>query len=283
MFGVLVSNDIRNPHASCDMLAIVVIATMLDTLVGKVFASSYLVVSSSRLGLRTLYLNSKKVLALTKRDADSCGTQSLLCGAGFELVTVNSMTLARCASGVKGAIVCRGSWSEQERENIVSELAALSKVIVRCPGCTGWVETSQTPGVLSDTKFLTSLISALARVPKIFVVDDEKQIADGLSFALRERGFKVETFYNPCAALRRASVCPPDILVSDITMPQIDGIALATALRRQSPDSKVILISGNPEWKTRGNLRNGTLDGFTLLSKPFSLSQLLRLIETEES
>jgi CheY-like chemotaxis protein len=228
------------------------------------------------------YLNSPKVLAMTKRDAEACGTQSLLRRAGFELVTATSMTLAQSARGVKGAIVCQGSWSEQEREDIVSELAALVNVIVRCPGCTGWVEPSQTPGTLSDTTFLTTLISAFMLGQKVYVVDDEKQIADILSSVLRERCFDVETFYDARSALLKASDCPPDILISDITMPEMDGIALATALRKQSPNSKVILMSGNPAWKTR-NLRGGTLDDFTLLSKPFPLSQLLRLIETEES
>lgn len=226
-------------------------------------------------------MNSLKVLAMTKRDAELCGTQSLLCRAGFELVTATSMTLAQSASGVKGAIVCRGSWSEQERENIVSELATSVKVIVRCPGCTGWVEPSQTPGTLSDTTFLTTLISALTLGQKVFVVDDEKQIADALSSVLTERCFDVEAFYDARSALLRASDCPPDILISDITMPGMDGIALATALRKQSPKSKVILMSGNPEWKARGNLRGSTLDGFTLLTKPFPLSRLLQLVESE--
>jgi CheY-like chemotaxis protein len=226
-------------------------------------------------------LNSLKVLAMTKRDAESCGTQSLLCGAGFELVTANSLTLAEGANGVKGAIVCKGSWSEQERENIVAGLAALIKVIVRCPGCTGWVEPSHTPGTLSDTTFLTTLISALTLTRRVFVVDDERQIADALSSVLRERCFDVEVFYDARSALLKASDCPPDILISDIAMPGIDGIMLAQAVRKQSPNSKVILMSGNPDWKTPANLRDGTLDGFTLLSKPFPLSRLLQLVESE--
>ena len=221
-------------------------------------------------------MNSRKVLAMTKRNAELCGTQSLLSGEGFELVTATSMTMARSVIGAKGAIVCRDSWSEHERENIVSELATHrpEMIVMCCPGCTGWVEASQTLGVLSDTTFLTALRQ------KVFVVDDDKQIADVLSFVLREAGFHVETFYDPRSALMRAGDCLPDVLVSDIDMPGMDGITLAKALRTQTPDCEVILISGNPNLQARGTLQGGGLDGFVLLRKPFSPSQLVRLINS---
>lgn len=65
---------------------------------------------------------------------------------------------------VKGIIVCLHSWTEQERESIVSELAAKHPelpVIVRCPGCHGHDEASHTPGTLSDSQFLPELMSAI--------------------------------------------------------------------------------------------------------------------------
>ena len=118
---------------------------------------------------------------------------------------------------------------------------------------------------------------------KVFVVDDEKQIADLLSTFLGGAQFDVETFYDAHSALLRASDCPPDIIVSDVVMPDMDGITLAKAVRVECPDCKVILISGNPSW-TRGVSRSDGLgDGFTLLSKPFPLKQLLRLIKSELS
>ena len=105
------------------------------------------------------------VLAITKRTAELCGTQPLLYEAGFALVTATSMDVARSvikAIAVKAVIVCRGSWSEEERESIISELAADHPevtIIVRCPGCTGCDEASHTPGTLSDTQVLTKLLS----------------------------------------------------------------------------------------------------------------------------
>jgi hypothetical protein len=112
-------------------------------------------------------LNHPRVLAITKHTAVLCGTQSLLYGAGFDLVTATSMIAARSvikAMQVRGVIVCLDSWSEQERDSIVAEIANYPEVviIVRCPGCTGCDEATHTRGILSDSLPLTQLIVALA-------------------------------------------------------------------------------------------------------------------------
>ena len=113
------------------------------------------------------------MLAITKRTAQLCDTQSLLHGAGFGLLTATSMDVARSiikAISVRAVIVCRGSWSVQERDSIVSELAANHPevtITVRCPGCTGCDEVSDAPGELSDTEALTKLLSAKTSAAKI--------------------------------------------------------------------------------------------------------------------
>jgi DNA-binding NtrC family response regulator len=116
---------------------------------------------------------------------------------------------------------------------------------------------------------------------KVFVVDDEKQIARLLSVVLRESKFDVETFFDARSALERASNCLPDILVSDITMPAMDGVTLAESVRERNPSCKIILMSGNPNWGVHGALHLSSLDGFILLPKPFAIKELLSLIKSE--
>lgn len=128
--------------------------------------------------------------------------------------------------------------------------------------------------------YVRCVVGAIAE-PKVFVVDDEVQIADLLSLNLRAVSSDIETFYDARSALQRASSCLPDVLVSDITMPGMDGITLAETLRKQNPNCKVILISGSPNWKTHGNLQSGKLGDFTLLLKPFSIKHLLCLITSK--
>lgn len=116
----------------------------------------------------------------------------------------------------------------------------------------------------------------------MFVVDDEKVIANGLSFVLREQGLDVETFYDALSALLRTSECLPDTVVTDISMTGMDGITLARALRKQNSQCKILFISGNPDWKTHADLQGDGLDGYRLLLKPFSLREFVSLVNSEQ-
>ncbi|MGC2208831.1 MAG: response regulator [Candidatus Korobacteraceae bacterium] len=116
---------------------------------------------------------------------------------------------------------------------------------------------------------------------KIFVVDDEQQIAILLSEVLRTADFDVETFFDARSALLRATDGQPNILITDVTMPDMDGITLAVAIRGQIPNCKIILISGNPEWKINANSQPNGMSNVALLLKPFSITQLMRLVKSE--
>lgn len=61
----------------------------------------------------------------------------------------------------------------------------------------------------------------------IFVVDDEKLIASTLSLILTGRGFYARSFLDPFDALRAAQSTVPDLLLSDVVMPNMNGIELA--------------------------------------------------------
>jgi hypothetical protein len=122
--------------------------------------------------VRILDLNNRKVLAITKRAAQFCGTQSLLQASGIELVAAKDMAAARKLMGAltaKGVILCMHSWSDRERESFQLELTANYPevtVIVRCPGCSGHDEASLKPGILDDTEpFLNLTSRAICSAP----------------------------------------------------------------------------------------------------------------------
>jgi DNA-binding NtrC family response regulator len=85
---------------------------------------------------------------------------------------------------------------------------------------------------------------------RVFVVDDEANIADTLSLILRGVGFTVRTFYDGLTALEHAQHETPDFVISDIIMPKMDGFSLAVKLREQLPHCRVLLISGNAGYST---------------------------------
>lgn len=112
-------------------------------------------------------LNHQKVLAITKRTRELCGTLTLACNAGLDLVTATDMNVARViidVMQVRGVVICWDSWTPQERESMLAELAAKHPeltVTLRCPGCTRCDLGNLQPGTLNDVLSLTQLMKPL--------------------------------------------------------------------------------------------------------------------------
>jgi CheY-like chemotaxis protein len=70
-------------------------------------------------------------------------------------------------------------------------------------------------------------MSALKKY-RIFVVDDDVSIAELCALVLRGAGFEVEIFCDGLKAIKRAMECEPNLVLTDFSMPKLDGIKLAT-------------------------------------------------------
>jgi len=117
--------------------------------------------------------------------------------------------------------------------------------------------------------------------PRVFVVDDEDVIATTLAMILRlQGGFQARSFTNPLDALSVALKDAPDLLISDVVMPQMSGIELAIQVRQHCPDCKVLLFSGQAS--TASLLETAREQGydFELLLKPVHPSDLLAKIRS---
>ena len=82
---------------------------------------------------------------------------------------------------------------------------------------------------------------------RVLVVDDNEDAADGLAAVLHaELGCEVRTAYDGAQALDKASEFHPDVVVMDITMPQVDGVEAAQLLRRvfRERTPRLIAVSG---------------------------------------
>ncbi|MEI6916523.1 MAG: response regulator, partial [Armatimonadota bacterium] len=78
---------------------------------------------------------------------------------------------------------------------------------------------------------------------KVLVVDDERSIADGLTYNLRKEGFEVFTAYNGEDALTLFEENKPDIAVLDIMLPGLDGFTVCRILRKESTIPIVMLTA----------------------------------------
>ena len=79
---------------------------------------------------------------------------------------------------------------------------------------------------------------------RIFVVDDEKCIADTLVAILRNSGYEALAFYDAQSALEQAESFSPELVISDVLMPGMNGVVMAILIRERHPTCKVLLFSG---------------------------------------
>ncbi|UCF01260.1 MAG: response regulator [Deltaproteobacteria bacterium] len=79
----------------------------------------------------------------------------------------------------------------------------------------------------------------------ILFVDDEKDICDVLSISLSDLGYKVYTAQNGQEALRIIQKVNPPIVLTDIRMPVMDGLELLRRIKRQFPETEVVMVTGH--------------------------------------
>jgi len=115
--------------------------------------------------------------------------------------------------------------------------------------------------------------------PSIVVVDDEKRIADTLALILNSKGYVAEAAHDGTSALAICRERAPDLLLSDVVMPGMNGIELAIAIRQQFPHCHILLFSGQAEtMEILGDAKRRGYD-FELLAKPLHPEDLLRKIK----
>src|SRR3984885_12080405 len=109
----------------------------------------------------------------------------------------------------------------------------------------------------------------------IFVVDDERVIAETLATILRISGFVATSFTSPLDALNWTQTIVPDLLITDVVMPEMSGIELAIKIKTLCADCKVLLFSGQAA--TVDMLTAAKAEGyeFEILSKPVHPKDLL--------
>jgi len=80
---------------------------------------------------------------------------------------------------------------------------------------------------------------------KILIVDDEPSIADSLAVILKLSGFETYVAYSGNRALQLAEEIMPDLVLSDVMMPDKDGIEVARHVHQKIPGCKILLFSGS--------------------------------------
>jgi DNA-binding response OmpR family regulator len=109
--------------------------------------------------------------------------------------------------------------------------------------------------------------------PEVLVVDDEPAIRRALERALRLEGFTVRTASGGHAALDAIAEAAPDVIVLDIAMPDLDGVAVTSRLRADGIDVPICVVSARDEIDDRVAALQAGADDYVV--KPFALPELV--------
>ena len=97
----------------------------------------------------------------------------------------------------------------------------------------------------------------------VYLLDDDASILKATRRLLDSAGWdNVETFTDPNAFLQRAAMDRPDLAVIDILMPDMDGLEVQARLRRVSPSTRVIVLSGQDDPSIRRTAMNAGASAF---------------------
>lgn len=115
-------------------------------------------------------------------------------------------------------------------------------------------------------------------MPRVLIVDDEVQLAEIYRAVLQSAGAKVEVAYDAADAVDLIKEFKPDIILSDIRMPEVRGDELLVALSSYDPDLPVILVTGLERSKI--SIPKDSANLFHLLHKPVDYDQLIRSVQS---
>ena len=111
---------------------------------------------------------------------------------------------------------------------------------------------------------------------RILIVDDEPSVRDVMAAVLIDAGYSVQTAADGRIALKIIDDARPDLIISDVMMPHLDGWALLDHTRERDPALPVILMSAG-DW-IRARRMMPLPDHAVFLAKPFAIEELLALV-----
>ena len=108
---------------------------------------------------------------------------------------------------------------------------------------------------------------------RVLVVDDEPNITELVSLGLRYEGFDVSSAHDGRGALRAVREFTPELMILDVTMPDIDGLEVVRRMRAEHIWTPVIFLTARDA--TEDKVAGLTVGGDDYLTKPFSLDELI--------
>src|SRR4051812_29874067 len=128
-----------------------------------------------------------------------------------------------------------------------------------------------------DQRFSKSTATAVSKAlkQKVLVVDDEPDTVELIAFNLRNAGYSVVTAENGAEALRKARATPPDLVILDLMLPEVDGLEVCKILRADPLTSKVPVLMLTAKAAEVDRVLGLELGAKDYMTKPFSPRELV--------
>src|SRR4051794_6234988 len=136
-----------------------------------------------------------------------------------------------------------------------------------------WLESQRPRATRGATPSTARAIAPVAGRPRVLVADDEATIRDLLSKTLALAEYDVDLAPDGRTALERLRMIPYDLLITDLKMPGVDGLAVIREARRLKTDLPVIIITGYSTEASAIDALNLGVSGY--LTKPFRVPMVL--------
>lgn len=111
---------------------------------------------------------------------------------------------------------------------------------------------------------------------RILIIDDDRELAQSIREILVDEGFRVDMASNGREGIRLQNTMPYELIITDIVMPEEDGLEVIMWVRKTHPNTKLIAISGGGYFDSRDYLLMAKeLGAKIVLCKPFEIKSLL--------
>jgi CheY-like chemotaxis protein len=115
---------------------------------------------------------------------------------------------------------------------------------------------------------------------KILVIDDDVIVRKTIIRLLEDGGYKVLSAEDGLRGMAMFRSKQPDLVITDIIMPEQEGIQTITEMRKAKPDAKIIAISGSGRFGNADFLKMAqALGAMAAISKPFDQDELLTIVK----
>ena len=124
-------------------------------------------------------------------------------------------------------------------------------------------------------------VKAMSAQTRIYVIDDDEAVRDSLALQLEAAGFAVKAFPSALDFLKEAPGLAPGCVISDVRMPEMDGLELQNRLAERQMNFPVIIVTGHGDVALAVRaMKAGAVD---FIEKPFSGDAILASIALSQS